>query len=197
VWQRNPGGISSHLHIRYILHCDRPGPCGRSRPTQHLHFGIIRVQLWLRFEFLRFRVRLVWVLSVLDRLRYAGRIPFRVLDLLLCLLVGRSPDVYEVEEGCGGIEGLRGLPGPLLARLGSQDAPYILSNFVRLDNALCPIQGLLCELLDVGLAGRIVDDGVLGCVFSLGLRRGRLADSCQWCGSQRLRTCSSLSINAV
>jgi len=68
--------------------------------------GVIGVKRGL-WRLLVSGVRLVGILPFLDRLGYPCGIPLCVLDLLLCLLVGGSPDVDQVEEGCRGIKGCR------------------------------------------------------------------------------------------
>jgi hypothetical protein len=120
-------------------------------------------------------IRLVGVLALFNRLDDPRRVPLCVLDLLLCLLVDRAPDIRDVEEGCGRIECCRGLPGTRSAPSPAKRPSSILCHPVGLDDPFRPVQRFLRELLDVCLPRRVVCDGVLGRVLCFCLAGARLA----------------------
>jgi hypothetical protein len=127
-----------------------------------LDFWVVWVESWLRRCVFVLWVRLVRILTLLESLDYPSGIPLCVLDLLLCFLVWRTPYVYKVEEGSGGIE----------------SHGCLLCNFVRFDHSLCSVQRLLSKLLDVCLACRIVGNSSLRGICTLCLHHSRISDLC-------------------
>ena len=122
-----------------------------------------------------FWVRLVGVFALLDRLDNPRRVPFCVLDFLLCFLIHRAPDIRDVEEGCGCVECCRCLPGALSARASIQESPGILCHTVCLHYPFRSVECLLRELFNVCLPSHIICDGIFARVLCLGLRIAWLA----------------------
>lgn len=75
--------------------------------VDQLYLGVIRIKrrdTLFRPGLFLFRVRLVWVLALLDCLEYARSIPFGIFNLFEGFGLRLAPDVNELEEGGGGLE---------------------------------------------------------------------------------------------
>lgn len=193
--QRHARRISPDIRVWDVFDGHRSrAPDGR-RSAKHLDLWIIWIQLWLFLDLLRFGVRLVGIFALLQRLGYPGGVPFRVLDLLLCLVVGGAPDVDQVEKGRRRVKGCRRLSFVMLGQPTTIREEDLLGDLVGLDDTFRPIQCFLRELLDICLSCDVVCYSVLGCVLIF----------CLWTVSSAgmtsppdgKPTCSSLSIRLV
>lgn len=143
------------IWVRDFLNTSMSWSLGRA--PQGLDLWVSGIKGWFQWwQVLFLRVGVVGILPLLNSLRDASRIPLGILDLLQRLGIRRAPNIDEIEESEGRIK----------------RASCLLSDFVRLDNAFCPIQGLLSKLFDVGLGRGIVYNGIFVRVFVLGLVRG-------------------------
>lgn len=163
--QRHTRRISPDIRVWDVFDGHRSrAPDGR-RSAKHLDLWIIWIQLWLFLDLLRFGVRLVGIFALLQRLGYPGGVPFRVLDLLLCLVVGGAPDVDQVEKGRRRVKGCRRLSFVMLGQPTKIREEDLLGDLVGLDDTFRPIQCFLRELLDICLSCDVVSYSVLGCVL--------------------------------
>lgn len=163
--QRHTRRISPDICVWDVFDGHRSrAPDGR-RSAKHLDLWVVRIQLWLFLGLLRFGVRLVGIFALLQRLGYPGGVPFCVLDLLLCLVVGGAPDVDQVEKGRGRVKGCRRLPCMMSGEPVNIGKGYLLGDLVGLDHTFRPIQRFLRELLDICLSRDVVCYSVLGRVL--------------------------------
>jgi hypothetical protein len=114
--QRHARRISPDICVWNVFDGHRSRTPVGWRSTKHLDLWIVWIQLWLLLDLLGLWVGLVGVFALLQRLGYPGGVPFRVLDLLLCLVVRGTPDVDEVEKGRGRVKGCRRLSSIMLGQ---------------------------------------------------------------------------------